>query len=298
MNELQVKSSVCNGAYALPHKEADTFTYFSCLKEFGAPHMGTRGAAIAFLFVFFTALCSSGLAQTAVAGNSTNILAQMSNAFSRGKAIQNVHLSGNAFWYAGSLEDSGSVELTASKDGSSEMRLILSTSGIRTESQGPDTEGGRICHWAGNDGKAHEIRSGSCQRSALWFLPTLSLQSAQANRHIAVIDRGSGPVGSGDTVYRHLQSQLSLNMSGLPSTIADEMTKQSKTDIGLDPNSLLPSVVSYSVHPDNGASTSIAVEIHYSDYRLMDGIQIPFHIQRYVNGSLQLDIQVSAAQIN
>jgi hypothetical protein len=222
----------------------------------------------------------------------------MSTAFSKGKSVQKVQLSGNATWHAGSLEDSGSVELTASTDGSSEMRLSLSASGIRTESQDPSTARGGRCHWAGNDGKVHEIRSGSCQRSTLWFLPTLSLQSAQTNSQVAIVDRGSGAVGSGNTVYRHLQSQLSLNMNGLPSTIADEMTKQSKTDIGLDPNSLLPSVVSYSVHPDSGASVSIAVEIHYSDYRMTDGVQIPFHIQRYVNGSLQLDIQLSSAQIN
>lgn len=74
--------------------------------------------------------------------------------------------------------------------------------------------------------------------------------------------------------------------------------QQSTTNLGLDPVSLLPAVMTFSVHPDNGAPSSIAIEIHYSDYHSVSGVQIPFHIQRYVNGSLQLDILVNSAQIN
>jgi hypothetical protein len=57
-------------------------------------------------------------------------------------------------------------------------------------------------------------------------------------------------------------------------------------------------VLAYSIHPDNGAPVAIAIEVHYSDYHAVNGVQIPFLIQRYVNGALQLEIQVSSAQIN
>ncbi len=57
-------------------------------------------------------------------------------------------------------------------------------------------------------------------------------------------------------------------------------------------------VLAYSVQPDKGPATKIAIEIRYSDYRAVNGATIPFHIQRYVNGSLQLDIQISSAQIS
>jgi hypothetical protein len=61
----------------------------------------------------------------------------------------------------------------------------------------------------------------------------------------------------------------------------------------------LPAVLAYTVHPDNGAQgVTIAIEVHYSDYRTVNGVQVPFLIQRYVNGSLQLEISVSSAQIN
>jgi hypothetical protein len=87
-------------------------------------------------------------------------------------------------------------------------------------------------------------------------------------------------------------------MSGASASVTADVAKWSKTDIYLNPTSLLPAVLAYSVRPDNGAPTAIAIEVHYSNYRTVNGIQIPFTIQRYVNGALQLEIQVSAAQIN
>jgi hypothetical protein len=66
----------------------------------------------------------------------------------------------------------------------------------------------------------------------------------------------------------------------------------------VDPVSFLPAVLSYSIRPDNGAPISIAIEIHYSNYQAINGVQIPFTIQRYVNGSLQLEVDVTSAQVN
>jgi hypothetical protein len=60
----------------------------------------------------------------------------------------------------------------------------------------------------------------------------------------------------------------------------------------------LPAVLSYSTRPDNGAPIPISVEIHYSNYQTINGVKIPFNIQRYINGSLQLEIAVSSAQVN
>jgi hypothetical protein len=130
----------------------------------------------------------------------------------------------------------------------------------------------------------------------LWFLPALSLQPSLMPSYISALDLGLGTVGTGTEVYRHVQSQLVL--STLPTPPPPQVTLLNQTDIGLDPTSLLPAVLAYSVYPDSGAQTPIATEIHYSDYRTINGIQIPFHIERYLNGSLQLDILVTSAQIN
>jgi hypothetical protein len=113
--------------------------------------------------------------------------------------------------------------------------------------------------------------------------------------NVGFIDSGSGVVGSG-TAYRRLRGQFSP--TGMSAKLAGDIEKRSKTDIGLDPITFLPAVLAYSVHPDNGAPIQVAIEVHYSDYRTVDGTQIPFHIERYVNGYLQLDIHVTSAEVN
>lgn len=106
--------------------------------------------------------------------NAQPLISQLAAVFSHGQVVQQVQLSGSATWYAGSLEDTGTVNLTASTSGSSQMQLALATTGSRTETStgsGLNT----TCQWAGADGVAHQIESGSCLRPALWFVPALSL---------------------------------------------------------------------------------------------------------------------------
>jgi hypothetical protein len=229
------------------------------------------------------------------AGNASIVLGQLSTAFAGGQVVQSVQLSGNATWYAGSLEDSGTVSLTASTDGSSQMQLALATTGQRAESQ-TGAGASATCQWSGDNAVAHSVNPVNCWRPALWFLPALSLQPSLLPSYLGTVDLGSGTVGASTTVYRHLQSQLAF--TGLPSTLTTQITQRSTTDLGLDPTSFLPAVLAYSVHPDNGAQISIAIQVLYSNYQTVNGVQIPFHIQRYVNGSLQLDILISSAQIN
>jgi len=69
-------------------------------------------------------------------------------------------------------------------------------------------------------------------------------------------------------------------------------------EIYLDASTSLPAAVSFNTHPDRDASRDIPVEITFSDYRLVNGVQIPFHVQKYFNGSLILDMQFERADLN
>jgi hypothetical protein len=219
----------------------------------------------------------------------------MESAFSNGVAVQQIQLSGTATWIAGSLQDSGTVSLTASTDGSSQMQLALASTGTRTEAQtGIGEKAG--CQWAASDGVPHNISSDNCWKPTLWFLPSLSLQPSLVNGDIGIADLGVEPVGASNNSYRHLQGQLLF--TSFPTAIASTFALGSTTDLGLDPTSLLPAVLAYSLLPENGPSTPIAVEVHYSNYQNVNGAQIPFLIQRYVNGSLQLSIVIDSAQIS
>jgi hypothetical protein len=249
-----------------------------------------------FLFVpCLLCLSSISHAQTTSVqqANASAILNLIGNVFSAGKPINQIQLTGSATWHAGSLEDSGTATLTASSTGAAQMQLSLAKKGSWTESQS-DIGPAMICQWAGNDGTAHTGDAMNCLKPTVWFVPTISLQRTAIPTGVGIADLGMGIVGSG--TYRHLQSQAVL--SSLPSKLLSPSVEASTTDVGFDPNTFLPSVLHYQVHPDSGAQVNIPIEIHYSDYQKVDGAELPFLIQRYVNGSLQLEIHVSSAHIS
>jgi len=227
--------------------------------------------------------------------SATALLTQLSTAFSGGNLVHQVQLTGNASWHAGSLNDTGSATLSAATTGSSQLQLSLSSSGTRTEAQsGQGTD--LACTWTGEDGITHAIDPGNCWRPVLWFLPPLSLQPSLLPTYLGAVDLGTSTVGFGAATYRHLQTDLVL--PGISTSLANDVMQRSTADLGLDPTTRLPAVLAYSIRPDNGAPIPIAIEIHYSNYQAISGVQIPFTIQRYVNGSLQLEIDVSSAQVN
>jgi len=225
--------------------------------------------------------------------DATAILAQIGSAFSAGKSVSRIQLSGNAKWYAGGAEDSGSATLTAAASGAAQMQLSLTEKGVWTESE-DDFGTGMICRWATADGIAHMGDAMNCLKPTVWFLPSLFLQPGSIPAGVGVLDLGLDAVSSGN--YRHLRSQAVL--SDMPEQLLSGSVDASTTDIGFDVSTLLPAVLRYRVHPDNGAPVNIQIEIRYSDYRKIDGVQIPFLVQRYINGSLQLAIEVTSAQIS
>jgi hypothetical protein len=227
--------------------------------------------------------------------SATTLLNQLSTAFSSGNVVHQVQLTGTANWHVGSLEDTGTATLSAATNGSSQLRLSLSSAGARTEAQtgqGSDLS----CTWTGDDAVAHTMDPGNCWRPVIWFLPPLSLQPSLLPSYFGAVDLGTGQVGTGSGTYRHLQGELVL--PNLKTKLTSDIMLRSTADLGLDPASLLPSVLTYSIRPDNGDPIPIGIEIRYSNYQTLNGVKIPFTIERYVNGSLQLEIAVSSAQVN
>jgi hypothetical protein len=222
-----------------------------------------------------------------------SIITMASQAFSGGHAVSEVQLIGDATWHAGSEVDQGSATLTANESGQATMTLSLENKGPWTESQ-TAYGSGMACQWSGADGVIHPGDYLNCLKPVVWFLPSISLQPNFVSPEITVSDLGSGTLDGGS--YRHLR--LAADLSDFSGNFATAVAGRSTSDIGLDAATLLPDVLSYTVHPDDGASTPVQIEIRYSDYQRMGGAMIPFRIQRYVNGSLQLDVQITSAQVN
>jgi hypothetical protein len=84
--------------------------------------------------------------------------------------------------------------------------------------------------------------------------------------------------------------------SGITAAVLPEPLSQ--TDLYLDPATFLPVIIAFNIHPDNNALTDIPIEIHFSDYRPVSGVLIPFHVQKFLNNGLYLDLQFQSAAIN
>jgi hypothetical protein len=81
-------------------------------------------------------------------------------------------------------------------------------------------------------------------------------------------------------------------------TGSEKKQQLSTMDLYLDPASLLPLGIAFKTHPDKDMNTDIPTEIHFVDYTLVDGVEVPMHIQRLENGGLLMDVKVTAASIN
>jgi hypothetical protein len=203
-------------------------------------------------------------------------------------AISDATLSGAATWTVGSDLQTGTATLLAK--GFAESRVDLNLSGgARSEVRnvnGNPNEG----NWIGSDGAVHPIALHNCFTDASWFLPALGTLAAAAGNPNVVLNY-IGLENFNQTSLQHIHAYtFDLHLP--------DAQQLSAIDLYLDPQTFLPFVMTFSEHPDEDGSTNIAVQIMFSDYRTVNGAIVPFHIQRYVNNSLMLDIQLASATLN
>ena len=214
----------------------------------------------------------------------TKALAALTN----GVPAMDITLTGTTTWTGGSDADKGTVTLKAKGTTQSRVDLALSRGNrteIRTVSNGYPQGA-----WIGSDGKSSAYASHNCWTDASWFFPVLSsLAAAQTNPNV-VLSYGGAETRNATSV-EHLQA----NTYSLDFPFAQPW---SAVDFYLDASSLLPIATTYNIHPDDDAGTDIAVEVDFSDYKLSNGVLVPFRIQQFVQGSLTLDIAVNNVALN
>jgi len=205
--------------------------------------------------------------------------------------VSDVTLTGSARRIAGSDDESGTATLRALSSGAARLDLSL-LSGTRSEFRSPLSEfptGG----WSGPDGVVHAIPYHNLIGDWGWF-PVFTLANASTVQS-SVLTLVGTETRNGQSVIHVTEFQQFPNLT--PDNAA-LMQHLSQIDIFLDSATLLPSVVSYNAHADRNVLRDIPVEIHFSDYRTVNGAQIPFHIQKFQNNSLLLDLQFQSATLN
>jgi hypothetical protein len=220
----------------------------------------------------------------------TALLQQCMAALSGGHPLADVTLSGTAQRIAGSDDEFGTVVLKALATGSSRVDLTL-PSGNRSEvlSSSPEPLGA----WTGPDGVSHTMTHHNLLTAPGWFFPAFPIASGLSGGYVA--NYIGHETRNGRAVEHLTVSQVSTIMAppGVPS-----LTHLSQVDFFLDSTTFLPAVITFNIHPDENALIDIAIEINFSDYTTVNSAQVPFHIQKFINNSLALDLKVQNVIFN
>jgi hypothetical protein len=247
---------------------------------------------VILLSVFAFALVSSRAQQSPGVSSPQviQLLQRALKALTNGTSLQDITLTGTARRIAGSDDETGQATLSATAGGS-RIDLNLS-SGPRTEIYN-GSGGSPAGTWSGPDGVAHAISFHNLLTDPAWFFPAFPITHGASPAYVATYV--GHETRDGQAVEHLTISQVSAAQSpaGVPT-----MSNLSQMDFFLDSTTFLPLAVTFNTHPDNNAVLDIPIEIRFSDYRVVNGVQIPFHVQKFLNNGLILDLQFSSAALN
>jgi hypothetical protein len=248
---------------------------------------------VRFLLSFVLAasfLIPSAAQQTATSPQAVQYLQRALVALGASKPLSDVTLTGTANYIAGSDDETGTATLKAVV-GASRIDLNLS-SGPRSEVV--NTSASPAGTWSGPDGVSHAISSHNLLTDPAWFFPAFPIAHGVSGSGYLVTYVGQ-ETREGQAVEHLMISQTSpvQTPSGAPT-----LGHLSQTDFFLDSTTFLPAAVTFNIHPDNDAGLDIPIEVRFSDYRAVNGVQVPFHVQKFLNNGLILDLQFETAVLN
>jgi hypothetical protein len=248
--------------------------------------MSRWSAVVSIISLFVLASLAVGQNPPASDPQAVVYAAQSIAALTGGIAINDATLSGNSTWSAGSDNETGSGTFLAK--GTNESRIDLALSGGSRSEIRANVAGAPQGEWISTDGTSSPYAAFNCWADAVWFFPGLSsLAGVNPNTVLNYV----GQETHNGAAVQHLRSYLYLPTQPL--------AQQSSTmDFYLDSASLLPVAIVFNIHPDNDASVNLPIKVDLFNYQVVNGVQVPFHIQRSLNSSVALDFVVTSATIN
>jgi hypothetical protein len=234
-------------------------------------------------------------------------------ALTGGVPVSDVTLTGTARRIAGSDDESGPATLKATGLGDSRVDLVFPSgnrSEIRNHSAIPlpgavpkefpaavTQTAQPVGAWSGPDGALHGIASHNTMTDAAWFFPAATFSRLVSSQGWVFSYVGSEELNGAQVIHIQAFEPLAATIKA-PSGAAALMQHLSQMDIYFDPATSLPVALAFNVHPDGNALLDIPTRVEFSSYQSVNGVQVPFHVQRYLNNSLVLDLQFSSASLN
>lgn len=207
-------------------------------------------------------------------------------------SLTDVTLNANANYVAGSDEETGSATLKATAIGRGRVDLSLS-GGQRSEVMDA-SQAAPTGSWCGPDGTWHTTVTHNLYSDPTWFFPAFLISRALSTSSYAIspmdAETQNGVAVEHVKIY---QEQL-----GATARLATLIQGLSQIDLYFNSSTLLPVSIAFNTHADNNALVNIPIQIKFSNYQTVQGISVPYHIQKYIQNGLLLDLTVSSVQVN
>jgi hypothetical protein len=248
-----------------------------------------RFLLIGFLLLAPAAYSQTSQAPTASSPQAVTLVSQALAALTGSIQVNDVTLTGTGTRTAGSDVETGSVSLKALAGGESRLDLTIA-GGTRSEIRNLDSNSAPQGFWVGLDGIAHSMANHNCATGAAWFFPALSVLSQLSNPNLLVTYVGNETWGGVSVQHLHF-----LNQNPVATGVFQQLGAE---DVYLNASSNFPVAITFNAHPDNDASANIPAEVDFSNYQAVNGVQVPFRIQRLLNGSVLFDLTIQSATVN
>jgi hypothetical protein len=224
-----------------------------------------------------------------------SLLQSAFTALAGSNTVTDVTLIGTAERIAGSDDETGAATLQAIS-GASLLNLSFA-SGLRSEVRN-STSAVPAGNWSGPDGVSHAIAFHNLLTEPAWFFPTFAVANALSCSTCVVTYVGA-ETWNGLAVQHLTISQTFSNLSSDTTTFQ----QLSQIDLYLDASSFLPLAFDLNIHPDDNMLLDIPVEIRFSNYQPVSvaptsSVQMPFHVQKFLNNGLILDLQFQSISLN
>jgi len=217
-----------------------------------------------------------------------SLIASSLKAITGGVTVNDVILQANASYVAGSDQETGTATLTALGNQESLVQLGLSEGPREELRNGPEGV------WSGPDGTVHWMATHNCWIDADWFYPALTLEALQTDPTLGVVY--VGPVTWNGVPAVALQ--FFHIIPGQTTAMTAEIQNLSNLYLYLDPKSFLPLALDFNTHLPSDLNGNIPVEIQFTNYQSIGGVLVPFGIQKFLQGSLNLTLTLTQATIN
>ena len=223
---------------------------------------------------------------------------KIATAFSNGGGLPTqVSLIASAVYTAGSLSKDGTIQLQSSADGSTSEVWSFNSLG-RTYVQGPlGLE--RTCTYTDQAKPSIQIFGTNCVQGLPWFFPSFALETSYASAVSVsdVTDASDTAQGLETLSYTLVVPQPATTTPNSADPLS-RLQKATVVKVRYDVQTGLPAELVYHQAFDGDELRNIEVSVKFSSYTNESGFMIPHHIQKYVQRTLQLDLNITSATIH